>query len=1131
MKKRRLLAALIVCAATVGSANALSFEEVGLGETLSIGNDTVIQTQSTSIAGSAIMNNAGNVTIGDNVSFTNNTTLQTTYDTNMNQMGTIYSEGKASVPANLTIGNNVLFQDNRAGAGAGLYLFGNNNVSLGDNAKFISNTTHKDLSNLDIIGSGGGAISLVGRDDVGNPEITIGNEAVFDSNKANWGGAINVSSKDAKLTIGDDAQFTNNTADGSFGGAIYNAGYTQVGQNAHFGSNNAKQGGAIFNDRTANFAPILNASFTNNTASLYGGAIATRANLEVGGMFMENSATQGGAIYNVEGAELKIADNSSFHMNSATITGSAISNYNSDIVIRDNVSFTSNIALQESYDSNMNQMGTIYSEGTASHTNNITIGENVTFSDNVAGAGAGLYLFGANNVTIGDGAKFENNITQKDLSNPDLIGGGGGAITLVNNGSNGNVALTIGKGAIFNGNKASYGGAINLNSTNTSITIGDDAQFIGNIADGSFGGAIYNQGTTTIGKNALFQNNSALKGGAIFNQGGANPSATLNTIEGAIFDGNNAVQEGGAIATRSDIVLDDCSFTNNTANVGGAIYSEANIVVNAKNSDVLVSGNTDSTGANDITMNSSASKLSLNAAEGRTLTLESGVNGTTGYQIAINSNGLARTTNYTGSVIIDGIVNNATISVDNGTLALTDVSNIATTSSVNVGSNATLNTINNKIETIGNNINLADGAKIEVDLDAATGAGDNYSTANIEGSVVINEINTISGNTDATNLSKLNIAEALGLTNVNVTVSDAARAQTYSVMTPIQRMNGIIDSNGMMTFAPAGSGYKNFNPAVMSSAVGAQLGGYLTQLNAYNQAFHNMDTYMLMTKNQRKAMKMASKVACSACGVGVAHKGASMWANPYTTFEKVNLNDGPKVSNVGYGMFFGGESDMHDLGNGWDGVFGAYAGYNGSHQSFDGVSIYQNGGSLGLVGMAYKDNFFTGLTINAGANAAQASTKFGNEDFSMLMAGIASKSGYNFEFKEGKVILQPSMLMSYTMVNTFDYTNAAGVSINSDPLHALQLEPGLKIIGNLNNGWQPYASVSMIWNIMDKTQFTANDVSLPSLSVKPYVKYGVGVRKSFGERLSGFFQTYITNGGRNGVGLQLGFRCLLGKNR
>ena len=389
-------------------------------------------------------------------------------------------------------------------------------------------------------------------------------------------------------------------------------------------------------------------------------------------------------------------------------------------------------------------------------------------------------------------------------------------------------------------------------------------------------------------------------------------------------------------------------------------------------------------------------------------------------------------------------------------------------------------------------------------------------------------VNLIDNITNETELPSFNVAQLLGRNPGDVTVSEAVANETFSIYTPIRKMDGIIDENGMMTFAPAGSGYDSFNPAIVSSAVGAQLGGYLTQLNAYNQAFHNMDTYMLMTKSQRKAMKMASKMACSACAVGNPHKGASMWSNPYTSFEKVNLDGGPKVSNFGYGMFFGGESDLQDLGNGWDGVFGAYVGYNGSHQSYDGVNIYQNGGTLGLVGMAYKDNFFTGLTVNAGANAAQATSVFGAEDFSMLMAGIASKTGYNFEFKDGKVILQPSMLMSYTMVNTFDYKNAAGVTVYSDALHALQIEPGLRVIGNLKDGWQPYAGISMVWNIMDKTQMTANDVSLPSLSVKPYVRYGVGVRKAWGEKLSGFFQTFITNGGRNGVGLQLGFRWALG---
>ena len=295
--------------------------------------------------------------------------------------------------------------------------------------------------------------------------------------------------------------------------------------------------------------------------------------------------------------------------------------------------------------------------------------------------------------------------------------------------------------------------------------------------------------------------------------------------------------------------------------------------------------------------------------------------------------------------------------------------------------------------------------------------------------------------------------------------------------------------------------------------------------------------YMLMTKEQRQAMKYRNKYASVANNNIVfdptvsQYENKAGWFRPYATFENVSLNNGPKVSNVAYGSYFGVDSELYDLGHGWDGMLGLYGGYNGSHQSYDGVSIYQNGGTLGLVGIAYKNNFFTGLTANVGANTGEANTMFGSEDFSMLMTGIASKTGYNYELAKGKFIIQPSMLMSYSFINTFDYRNAAGVKIDSDPLHAIQLEPGIKFIGNLQNGWQPYAGVSMVWNIIDKTHFTANDVSLPNLSIDPFVKYGIGVRKSWGERFTGFFQTYITNGGRNGIGLQAGFRWTLGKSQ
>ena len=65
---------------------------------------------------------------------------------------------------------------------------------------------------------------------------------------------------------------------------------------------------------------------------------------------------------------------------------------------------------------------------------------------------------------------------------------------------------------------------------------------------------------------------------------------------------------------------------------------------------------------------------------------------------------------------------------------------------------------------------------------------------------------------------------------------------------------------------------------------------------------------------------------------------------------------------------------------------------------------------------------------------------------------------------------------------------------------------------------------------MDDTKFQANDVALPQMSVDPYIQYGVGVQKRWGDRFTGFGQALIRNGGRNGVALSFGFRWALGKN-
>ncbi|MDD3420522.1 MAG: hypothetical protein PHE78_08005, partial [Candidatus Gastranaerophilales bacterium] len=250
---------------------------------------------------------------------------------------------------------------------------------------------------------------------------------------------------------------------------------------------------------------------------------------------------------------------------------------------------------------------------------------------------------------------------------------------------------------------------------------------------------------------------------------------------------------------------------------------------------------------------------------------------------------------------------------------------------------------------------------------------------------------------------------------------------------------------------------------------------------------------------------------------------------PYASFENVSLSNGPSVSNVSYGALVGFDTNSYNLKKGWKATYSAYSGYTGSHQNYDNVGVNQNGGVLGATGLFAKGNFFEGLSVSAGASNGQANTMYGNEDFTMLMAGIASKTGYNFEFKEGKYIIQPSLLVGYSFINTFDYTNAAKVDIHSEPLHSIQVSPGIKYIANLKNGWQPYVGLSMVWNIMDESNVTANNVELPQMSIDPYVQYGIGLQRRIGERFTGFGQTMFRGGGRNGVALTFGFRWAIGK--
>lgn len=716
---------------------------------------------------------------------------------------------------------------------------------------------------------------------------------------------------------------------------------------------------------------------------------------------------------------------------------------------------------------------------------------------------------------------------------------------------------------IFSAGSTDSTGAI-VNAVNGFVKAGSSSDIIGGFLD--------NNGTADIFSSAFLYNqvvsanvSYAAKGGAVSNtkdislsftafekniaqgeglaSGGALYSSGNASVNTATFKENKAVSatgeaRGGAITNEGEMCLVNTSFYDNAVEgataKGGAIYNSGILHIITAFSDIEFSGNT-ANGISNAIFNEGT--LNLNIGHGNKIVFNDIIEGKDLNSSKININyadDVSVAAPTSGEVIFNDKVKDSTLSLYSGTLSVSKESNL---NGNNMNFNGGfLNYLNGEIGTTAfKNVTLNGETRWGIDVDLANQTADKITAESVgtsSGVINISSINLIS---DAVSSSSVISVVSDNLkNNVNLSVTKAI-TPIYQYRLSYDNSDGTIKIGGG-PYVPPGPGpqpvppYQNFNPAIMAAPVAAQIGSYLTQLNSYDEAFNNMDMYMLLPRAQRTALKFRNKRADASNPSGIfspimtTQDKESVWFKPYSTFENVPLRNGPRVKNIAYGSFFGADSDLKDLGHGFDGVFTLYAGYNGSHQTYDGIGIYQNGGVGGATAVVYKGNFYSGLTANVGANSGDASTMYGRDSFTMLTAGVASKSGYNWELFDNKLVIQPNYLMSYTFVNTFDFNNSAGVRVTSSPLNAIQISPGIRIIGNLKNGWQPYLGVNMVWNIIDETRFKANDVSLPELSVKPFVEYGLGIQKRHGERFTGFTQAMVRSGGRNGVALMMGFR-------
>ena len=477
---------------------------------------------------------------------------------------------------------------------------------------------------------------------------------------------------------------------------------------------------------------------------------------------------------------------------------------------------------------------------------------------------------------------------------------------------------------------------------------------------------------------------------------------------------------------------------------------------------------------------------------------------------------------------------------------------------INAGANTTINNLalindrNNSLNMISGNFNIPNLGLETLSLNALNMKGGNLNIQTVDVDLANQKMGNIVAKNSAAptggsiNVNAMNILsdakeDTTKLTFAQGKFKDAVNSNVKEAYTPIYRYDVNYDrtgEDGLFTFT-RGAGSNNdstrFNPAVLTDATAVQAGGQTTMNNTFMYAFEHADVFSQLPSVDRFAKINSNKYAIASTDFNSNLKyngdlnNQGVWVKPYSTFENIKLKNGPKVNTINYGTLIGFDSDFHKLKHGWANVGTAYIGYSGSQMDYKGVDASMNSGLIGLTETFYKGNFWTALTATAGAGVAEAHTMYGKDDITMLMAGIGSKTGYNLEFKEGKFIVQPRLFMSYSFVNSFDYTNSAGVRIDSDPMHTVQINPSIRFIGNTKGGWQPYASVGMVWNLLNETNATADGVKLPEMHTKPYVEYGVGLQRTWADKFSAYGQAMLRHGGRNGVALTFGFRWAIGK--
>ena len=966
---------------------------------------------------------------------------------------------------------------------------------------------------------------------------TISNSIIQNNSSTSNGGALYNGAKpndDNFNMIVSNTRFTNNATDGK-GGAIYNAGNLKLeGITLDAGNDTAKNDIYQTTDGNTTLAGTnnINSGFAGSgKISNIGNLILTGDNSQYIGEFEQSESTANtlvkGDNVNFFGGTSTISDgnlfwhtkNSDLGTGKLTVNGGSLNIGDTDIEAKLTLGDGSSIA----NDAKVTIFGNSELELTGGSTTNLN--GNDYWLGKITLNGGELNL---NNIYNYTGSKLEANSGNLNINDGKLIVANGSEIkqdvdTNITAGSTLQIDETSkvsmsGNNSTWDGQVTLNGGDLTLNDFTTngkiigakgnliletgSLTVGTDSIIANEVnteinIDTTLD--ITDNGVVNLDKDDIWAGTVSLNGGTLnYSNENTNPSAPQNRNGTFIGEsGNLNILEGTVMEIITGSKIEEAVKTNLSKNseliiIGGDVKLDKEDIWNGRIS-VISNGTLSTNGVEHSDTNGG--------------TLQIGSPGNNDANVTFDNNSKIYLTNENSSI------NGGSLSIKNGSmLYLGGYVADMTLNNFTMSNNSQLNSINGAIdESIIDSMNVNGLNHVAIDIAPRAKVGDTFIIDNLNGSgtLNINDFNFV-GPAPIDRRIKLQVFDAQNINDVEFTATDK------KIFTPIG--NYKLVSEGAGVYSAVLSGY---NPQVFR--------GQVATLAAYNHQLliDDMVTNHFILPNERQidkaaqANKTASISPLFAPYQSTIEEGG-LWTKTYVSFENLSMTNNLKVGNNVYGTLIGADFPMIKLKNGWKFIPTAYVGYNGGNQNFNGVDIIQNGGQGGFMGTFIKNNFIGSITAYGGGyfnemNVAGNTDKTGN-----WFVGTATKLAYNIH-ATNHFIIQPTAFVSYNIFGKQSWgTDFGTMSMNSGTLNGVNVAPGLNLIYSRDT-WSVYGTIQYMFNINDQVGGKAGNVKLPTTEMRHgYINYGVGFTKTWKERLNSYFQINFRNGGRTGVGFQLG---------